>query len=155
MHKRANKTPILVLLSCLAGRRTMGSFAQAPAVSTSCVTLVNAPPMPWTSGPSSAQSTTASRSGAGITNGSPTLKWTVSLSSRNESSRLMGPNYFMDQEAQNVSPFICVCRMYYLPRGCIHPPHASLTAKEKQMVCTVFVKTLSLLKINNIFPGLK
>lgn len=31
----------------------------------------------------------------------------------------MGHNYFMDQEAQNVSPFLCECLMYNLPRGCI------------------------------------
>lgn len=62
-----------------AGRRTTGNSARAPVVSTSFVTLVHVPLMLWTSGLSSAQSTTASHSGAGITNGSPTLKWTVSL----------------------------------------------------------------------------
>lgn len=31
----------------------------------------------------------------------------------------MGHNYFMDQEAQNVSPFLCECLMYNLLRGCI------------------------------------
>lgn len=34
--------------------------------------------MPWTSGPNSVPSTTASPSGAGTTSGSPTLKWMVS-----------------------------------------------------------------------------
>lgn len=36
----------------------------------------------------------------------------------------------------------------------IYPEDAFFFAKEKQMACTVFMKTLSLLKINNIFRGL-
>lgn len=64
-------------------RRTMVNFAQAPAVSTSCVTLGRAPFTLWTSGPSSVLSTTVSPSEAGTTNGSPTLKWMVRLAKQN------------------------------------------------------------------------
>lgn len=59
------------------GHRTMVNFAQAPAVSTSCVITGRAPLMQSTSGPSNVLSTTASLSGAGTTSGSPTPKWTV------------------------------------------------------------------------------
>lgn len=55
----------------------MVSFAQAPAVSTSCVIFVHALPMLWISVPNSALSTTASPSGAGIISGNPTPKWMV------------------------------------------------------------------------------
>lgn len=61
----------------------MVNFAQAPAVSTSCVTLGRAPFTLWTSGPSSVLSTTVSPSEAGTTNGSPTLKWMVRLAKQN------------------------------------------------------------------------
>lgn len=111
-----------------SGRRTTVNSAQDLAVSTSCVTLIHAPLMLWTSGRSSVQSTTASRSGAGITSGSPTLKWTVSLvcdwglcvkNTEKKKFWWMEDNYFMDQEAQNVSPFLCESPIYNLPRGCI------------------------------------
>lgn len=109
-----------------AGRRTTVNSAQDLAVSTSCVTLIDARLMLWTSGRSSVQSTTASRSGAGITSGSPTLKWTVSLVcdwglcvKNTEKKKWMDDNYFMDQEAQNVSPLLCESPIYNLPRGCI------------------------------------
>lgn len=71
---------------CLEGHRTMVNFAQAPAVSTSCVTLGHALLTLWTSGPSSVLNTTASPSGVGTTSGSPTPKWTVRLVSWYKSS---------------------------------------------------------------------
>lgn len=77
--------PPCPVLSCLAfrsGHRTMANFARAPVGSTSCVTLGPALPTPWTSGPNSVRSTTASPSGAGTTSGSPTPRWTVRWSWR-------------------------------------------------------------------------
>lgn len=163
---RVNKTlyfvPSAFCLVLITGRRTMVNSAQAPAVSTSCVTLVHVPLMLWTSGPSSVQSTTASRSGAGITNGSPTLKWTVSLAhssvcevcvreAKNTEKRRSFDGWgttilWTKKHKMSVSFFL-------YPEEAFFPP--SVSAKEKQMFCTVFVKTLSPLKINNIFHGLK
>lgn len=150
-------------LVLLAGRRTTVNSAQDLAVSTSCVTLVHAPLMLWTSGLSSVQSTTASHSGAGITSGSPTRKWTVSLvcywglcakntEEKKKSSDGRGTTILWTKKHKMSAPFFVNVWCIIYPEDAFFS--ASIFAKEKQMVCTVFIKTLSLLKINNIFPGL-
>lgn len=139
----------------------MVNSALAPAVSTSCATPVHVPLMLWTSGPSSVQSTTASHSGAGITNGSPTLKWTVGLAHSAGCELCVREAKNTEQHSFDgwgttilwTKKHKMSVSFFLYPEDAFFPP--SVSAKEKQMFCTVFVKTLSPLKINNIFHGLK